>query len=246
MSPGRRHLLLLAATVLGVALTARLGFWQLDRATRKEALQASIDARGQLPPLQALELATGAAELPAQLDRTVRLRGRWVSEATRYLDNRQMNGRPGFYVVTPLLLETGAAGDAVLVQRGWLPLHPAERDRVPPHTTAEGPVELVGRIAPWPGRLYDFGGAASGAIRQNLDPAAYAAEIRLRLRPFSVVQIEPAGAGADGLLRTWAQPAAHLHRHYGYAGQWFALSALIAGLYVGFQIVLPRWRRRSG
>ncbi|MEO5695997.1 MAG: SURF1 family protein, partial [Burkholderiaceae bacterium] len=32
-------------------------------------------------------------------------------------------------------------------------------------------------------------------------------------------------------------------KHYGYAFQWFALSALMTGLYVWFRLVRPRLRR---
>ena len=39
--------------------------------------------------------------------------------------------------------------------------------------------------------------------------------------------------------------AAGVHKHYGYAFQWFALSALILGLYVWFQLIRPR-RARQG
>ncbi len=238
----RRRIVLLA-TLVGVALTARLGAWQLDRAARKQALQASVDARKDLPTLSWAELATTADNLPPQLDRTVRLRGRWVVDATRYLDNRQMNGRPGFYVVTPLLPEHAAAGEAILVQRGWLPRDPLDRTRLAPLDTPAGTVELVGRIGPWPGRLYDFGGDDRGPIRQNLDPVGFAQEVRLQLRPLSVIQLDSAGARPDGLLRTWPRPAVDVHRHHGYAFQWFALSALMAGLYVWFQLVRPRLGR---
>lgn len=44
----------------------------------------------------------------------------------------------------------------------------------------------------------------------------------------------------DGLQRDWPQPAADVHKHYGYAFQWFALSALTLILYVWFQIIRPR------
>jgi surfeit locus 1 family protein len=33
-----------------------------------------------------------------------------------------------------------------------------------------------------------------------------------------------------------------VHKHYGYAVQWFLLCALIAGLYAWFQILRPRRR----
>jgi len=43
-------------------------------------------------------------------------------------------------------------------------------------------------------------------------------------------------------LREWPRPAVDVQKHYGYAFQWFALCALMAGLYVWFQLVRPRLR----
>jgi len=48
---------------------------------------------------------------------------------------------------------------------------------------------------------------------------------------------------ADGLVRQWPQSAAGVHKHYGYAFQWFALATLILGLYAWFRI--PRPHRRG-
>jgi surfeit locus 1 family protein len=90
--------------------------------------------------------------------------------------------------------------------------------------------------------LYDFGGAASGAIRQNLDLAGYAAEVGRPLRPLSVVQEDGPLTPADGLAREWPRPAADVQKHHGYAFQWFALATLILGLYVWFQLIRPRRR----
>jgi surfeit locus 1 family protein len=55
---------------------------------------------------------------------------------------------------------------------------------------------------------------------------------------------EPGAQAADGLLRDWPAPDAGLQKHYGYAFQWFALSALILGLYVWFQLIRPRRQAR--
>ena len=150
-----------------------------------------------------------------------------------------MNGKPGFFAVTPLLL---ADGTAVLVQRGWLPRDMAERTRVAAPQLPAGMVSIEGRIAPPPARLYEFEGAASGTIRQNLNLDVFARELSKNLRPLSVLQEEGKPPLADGLLREWPQPAATVHKHYGYAFQWFALSALILGLYAWFQLVRPRIR----
>lgn len=237
-----RSLVVLAAAVIAAGVTARLGIWQLSRAAEKEALQASLDSRGAAPPLAAAELARSAAEAPSQHHRRIALEGRWVSGRTVYLDNRPMDGRAGFYVVTPLALPDG---DAVLVQRGWVPRDAADRSRVPPVVTPEGVVRIEGRIAPPPSRLFELGAEQQGAIRQNLDLDAFGRESGLRLRPLSVQQTDAPGAPDEGLLRHWPAPAVDVHKHYGYAFQWFALASLITGLYVWFQLVRPRLRRRA-
>lgn len=241
MSPRLRRTVVLAAALAAVALTARMGLWQIDRARQKIDLQAAIDTRGAQAPLAAAELARTSEALAAQLHRPVRLAGRWAGEHTVYLDNRQMDGRPGFYVVTPLLL---AGGDAVLVQRGWLPRDVRDRTRLAPHTTPAGTVQVAGTIAPPPARLLEFDAAASGPIRQNLDVAGMARDSGLRLLPLSVQQ-RGADATDDGLLRRWPRPAVDVHKHQGYAFQWFALALLMAGLYVWFQLVRPRLAARQ-
>ncbi|RZJ09425.1 MAG: SURF1 family protein [Rubrivivax sp.] len=226
--------LVFVACLVGAGLTARLGVWQLDRAAQKLGLQAAIEAEAQRPAL-------GNAELnPAALHRRVTLRGTWVAERTVWLDNRPMDSRAGFYVVTPLRLADRA--DAVLVQRGWAPRNALDRSRLPALVTPAGEVEVTGRLAASPSRLYELGEGSAGAIRQNLDPVAFAAESGLALLPLTVVQTEPAAVD-DGLLRHWPAPDLGLQKHYGYAFQWFALCALIVGLYVWFQIIRPRLRR---
>ena len=52
----------------------------------------------------------------------------------------------------------------------------------------------------------------------------------------------PAANPGDGLARDWPAPAADVHKHYGYAFQWFSLSALTVILYVWFQVLRPRRR----
>jgi surfeit locus 1 family protein len=242
MNGRARSVVVLVAALAAAAITARLGVWQLSRAAEKEAVQASLDSRGAAPPLAAGELARSAQDASAQHHRRISLQGRWVGGRTVYLDNRPMDGRAGFYVVTPLALPDG---DAVLVQRGWVPRDATDRSRVPEVATPEGVVQVEGRIAPPPSRLFELGAEGQGAIRQNLDLDAFGRETGLRLRPLSVQQTDAAGAPTDGLLRRWPAPAVDVHKHYGYAFQWFALASLITGLYVWFQLVRPRLRRRT-
>jgi surfeit locus 1 family protein len=226
-----------------MAVTGRAGFWQLDRAHQKRALQAQRDERGSAPTLEPSELAATVPDVADQLQRRVLLRGVWLGANTVFLDNRQMRDRPGFYVVTPLLL---AGGDAVLVQRGWVPRDMQDRSRLPRLDTPAGPVEIYGRVSPWPSHLTSLGADAPGPIRQNLTLDSFTAEVGRDLRPLSIAELDQAGQATDGLLRDWPQPALDLSKHYGYAVQWFTFCAMIAGLYVWFQLVRPWLARRAG
>lgn len=243
--------LVLVVAVIGVAVTARLGFWQLDRAAQKTALQALIDERTRMPALdvpgflQALQMPATKDAPQAALHRTVILQGQWLAEHTVYLDNRQMQGRPGFFVLTPLQLE--GRQEAVLVQRGWLPRNFQNRQQLLPVETPKGTVSITARVAPEPAKLYEFGGAAPGTegasrIRQNLDLASYATETTLPL--LQGVSVLQTGSASEGLLRDWPVVVAGVDKNYGYAFQWFGLCSLIALLYVWFQIIRPIIRRR--
>ncbi|MET3917976.1 surfeit locus 1 family protein [Variovorax sp. OAS795] len=247
-----RFLLVTLAAVLTVAATVSLGRWQLSRAAQKEALQAEIESQKQKPPLAQAEFLS--LEAPAgELHRPVRLRGLWLTPQTVYLDNRQMHGVPGFYVLTPFALE--GSDQTVMVQRGWVQRNFNDRTHLGAVDTPPGLVEVTGLIEPPPGHLFELGkpapaasapdAAGSSPIRQNLDLEAFRAETKLPLR--TDVSLQQVGPASEGLQRDWPAPALGLEKHYGYAFQWFGLSALVVILYVWFQFIAPfrRSRRRA-
>ena len=241
LSTRLRAAVVAVATVVGVAVTLNLGAWQLRRAAQKVALQTARESRADLPALAASDLARDPAGAEPQHYRGVVLRGRWLPEHNVFLENRQMRDRVGFFLVTPLRL--AGRNDTVLVQRGWVPRDLRDRSLLPALVTPPGEVEVVGHIAPPPARLYEFAGAEHGLIRQNIDLAGFARETGLTLAPLSVQQDDSPATVGDGPLRYWPRPAADVQKHYGYAFQWFALGALMAGLYVWFQLIRP-WRAR--
>lgn len=259
VASGSRRWLLRLATVLGVALTASLGLWQLDRAEQKKSMQRAIDARAVAAPLTAAQLPGPDETLPeALLHRRAALAGRWAPQHAIYLENRPMDGRVGFFVLTPLVLRDRPQ-EAVLVQRGWAPRHAADRTALPPVHTPAGEVQITGRLVAEASRVYALGQASeTGVIRQNVDLSALRTALRqqagLQLLPLVLLEQDGtavvsstmgglAALGADGLRRDWPPPAVDLHKHYGYAFQWFALAALILGLYVWFQLLVPHRRR---
>jgi surfeit locus 1 family protein len=232
--------LLLALVCVGI--TCSLGFWQLGRAQTKLDWQAEIIQKGQLPVLEDSFLG-GPQDSEARrlglLHRPILLQGEWIDKHTVYLDNRQMNARPGFYVMTPFKVQ--ATGAVVLVQRGWVGRDFTDRTRLPAIQTPEGVVSLNGLIALPPSKLYALGEEAKTVIRQNLDLQDFRVETGLPLLEISVIQV---GTASEGLLREWPQAATGVDKHYGYAFQWFGLALLIALLYVWFQIVRPRLKSK--
>jgi surfeit locus 1 family protein len=247
--------------MIAAALTLKLGFWQLSRAQEKLALQASIQAQATLPSLDATALLRAISSsqqgattaTPKVLHRTTTLTGQWLRQHTLFLDNRQMEGKPGLFVLTPFVFtdSTTAAKKTILVQRGWLPRNFLDRNILPEVMTDTAETTIVGRIALSPSKLFEFKGNETGALRQNIDIEALAKELKLELLPYSLLQLdtpsanEKTNAAQDKLLRHWAQPNYGSEKNYGYMVQWWALSALITLLYVWFQWARPNLKSKN-
>ena len=231
MSRRWRHVLIALAAVGGMVLTASMGRWQLQRAAQKEALVQAIARQADTAALSGADVLAPQARTD-WLYRPVQLRGRWLAEHTVYVDNRQMKERVGFYVFTPLQLLD--APQVIMVQRGWIPRNFEHRSRLEAVQTPAGVVQVQGRIALPPSKLYEPGAAVPGVIRQNLDLAEFGQETGLPVvQDLSVVQT---GAASEGLLREWPAINLGVDMHYGYAAQWFAMAALIGVLYGWFQL----------
>jgi surfeit locus 1 family protein len=251
----------LVAALVSVGLTTQLGRWQLGRAEAKRAAQAELAWRSQLPPWGNADWPCAPSVLtPLPMQQPVRLTGRWWPERSVLLENRPMAGRTGFIVLTPLRLSSSAhadcSGRVVLVQRGWVPRDAQDRLRLPSLPSPAGEVVVSGRLMAEPSRLYALGEEAlpQGAgpvVRQNTDAAFWRAWIGQSPVAGAVLQLQaegvqsaasavPGPVSSDGLLRDWPAPDLGQGKHLAYAAQWFAMAALIMGLYVWHQLIRPR------
>lgn len=233
----------LCMAMLGAGVTGSLGMWQLDRADEKLSLQTAREQQSAKEVLDGKSLLVGdgdQAKRSELIHRRMVLTGYWMPEHSVFLENRQMNAKPGFFMVTPLRLE--GSDVVVIVQRGWVQRSFTDRTALPEIPSPEGLVKVSGHLAPWPSRLYDFGAVETGPIRQNLDLTSFRDETKQDLLEVSLLQ---SGAASEGLLREWPVVASGVAVHHGYAFQWFGLSALIVLLYVWFQIVQPRRKKRA-
>lgn len=226
---------LLAATAAFV-LFCGLGVWQVQRAGEKRALIARIE-RGAAAPVRALP--ADADELRRLAYARVRARGEFRAQRQFLLDNRIHEGRPGYDVLTPLVL---ADGRTVLVDRGWVPAGPRREPQVPVALAAAGPVTVSGRLSlPEPGIALGPALAPGGGWPHTITRVDYAALERALGR-----ELVPAVIRADGdapwvLQPRGLEPAFGPMRHYGYAVQWFALALTVVVVTGALS-----WRRRRG
>jgi surfeit locus 1 family protein len=155
---------------------------------------------GRMPSAQPLPTTGGYSGEVIQLNRVVsaadpsslqhsqvQLVGRFKAEHTVVLKGRNMAGRSGFYVLTPLV-ERGNTGLAVLVQRGWVPSSTPNLAQRLQHLTPLHDLVIHGRLAiPDLGVASDAAGE-SGFMRQNLNLSAYASEIGVPMAPLVVLE----------------------------------------------------------
>src|SRR3954466_7261418 len=156
----------LAAAALASVLFVLAGNWQARRAEEKRAMGEQFDQALRSPPV-ALVPGSDASGL---LHKHVAARGRFVAERTIFLDNKLRGGRAGYEIVTPLRL---AGSDwHVLVDRGWI-VAPTSRAALPEVRIPLGELEIDGIALERLPHALEAGVGPKGAVRQNLDVAAF-------------------------------------------------------------------------
>ncbi len=121
------HLLMVGA----VAVAVLLGLWQLDvwSAARESEARDLTSAK----PLPLSKVMGGDSRFPGQyLGQPVSFSGEWLPAGTLYVADRVVNGKRGYWVVTPVLV----GKSAMPVVRGWSPKAEAP--------APNGPVEVQG------------------------------------------------------------------------------------------------------
>ncbi len=217
------------AVLLLLPVLLALGFWQLQRAAEKRALQHEYDARAIEEPVTLAPYLQEAADLRF---RRVRVRGQYDPHYQLLLDNRIYRGRPGYHVLTPLRIDGSEV--RVLINRGWIALGES-RAQLPSFDTPSGPLELIGVATVPSDRHFMLGTPAPltpevPTVWQQLDLARYRAAVPFKVQPV-VLLLEPASAGG-GLIRDWPRLDAGIAVHQGYAFQWFVLAAALLALYL--------------
>lgn len=246
MNPERKGLVriwLFCAILLPV--TVSLGFWQLDRAAQKQAIQAT-QARLATQSARSFDY-TGAAvtekEVPQNFQ-PLKVEGRYRPEVF-LLDNRIRDGRVGYEVLN---MFESRAGGLMLVNRGWIAA-PRLRNQFPKIAIPEGSVSIEGFFYKPDGAIPVYGENNLDHLQaewpkriQGLDWAAISnlvADEKLLTREFRLKSTSVTGA----LRPDWRISEMSPEKHLGYAVQWFGLSLALLVLTLLYSL---RYRARGG
>ena len=238
-----RVLLVLAAT----ATCVRLGVWQLSRLNQKRELHALQRALLAEPPIEVVRALPG--DTPAA-GRRVRVRGDWDRSVHILLSGRTHLGAAGVSLVSPVRL---ASGEAVLVERGWLPAadgRTAHAERLL-DTTADVvgvalPLARAAHAPAWARLACDSAGVELWSARA-VEADSAADRVRGPLAPWLLRALPDAAASH----RSGHEPAPIAEpyqvpdeaMHLSYAIQWFAFAGIFA---FGSLALALRGRRPRG
>ena len=212
------------ATLCMMAITFSAGSWQLSRAAEKAELQSRFEQNQSLP---SVELGPLAGDPSALRYRRVAVEGEFIADKQVYIDNREHDGKSGYHVIAPLMIEKSKK--FVLVNRGWI-----ERGRDYPRTpeiaTPYGRVKIVGVGSLPSQRFVELSDQViAGNVWQNLTFERANSALGISVLPIVVLQQQPV---AEGLRPVIEKPDFKIDMHRGYAFQWFALTATLMVIYV--------------
>jgi len=220
--------------VATIAFLTSLGFWQLDRANEKRAIEASIQKAN-----------TGIVELIADENRLlekeyyqVRLKGQYQSNKQFIYDNQIVDQVSGYYVLTPFKLE--GQPSTIIINRGFIPWN-GDREKLADVSIKKTKSEIKVQISKPIKRIE----LKSSEIGNNFPVLIQAVDLvkmsELAGIDFSSMVGLLDASMDDGFVRKWEPYTGSIEKHIGYAVQWF-LMAIVLGI-IGIRIAIKQRKK---
>ena len=212
--------------VLCFPLVVSAGFWQIDRANEKLAMQKQLQHMIKLDAVNIQHLN----EAEFKNYKNVFIQGRYL-EHLFLIDNKTHKGKFGYEVIQAFELDNA---DLVWVSRGWvqgdlnrhiLPNISSPKERI----TLTGylykpskPVQLksISEEEGWPKRMQ------SAELTSLYEVIKYPQEDRL------TYLVRLSANSPTAFKNYWKLIPITADKHWGYAVQWFAMAALLLGLFI--------------
>jgi len=212
-----------------VPTMCRLGYWQLERAQEKIALQQQFAQRINTP---VLDFSAVADDFPNMRYQAIRMQGAYDAQHQFVLDNLPRERQVGYGIITPFNL---SSGETVLVQRGWQPRN-LDRQKLPDVAVSNNMRSLQGKIN-FPGKAFGLGQMSleSGwPLRiQYVDYAAMSERLGREVLPMIVMLNDDQ---PDGYARGWQPIAQKPNKNYSYMFQWLAMAVAVIVLYISLNL----------
>jgi surfeit locus 1 family protein len=236
---GRKHLPKTALILAMMAVFIRLGVWQLDRLEQRRAANAVLAAQLAAAPVDINQQAGDGVSAELE-DRLATATGTFDFSRQVAVTQQANDGRPGVYLVAPLVLDDGE--QAILVNRGWIPLDSADlaaraQFDEPGRVTVSGAIQRSERLPSSARSAVSTVDESDQTVFRIDIPALDAWMDEYTLLPVYLLQAPGAG---DTLPLGLAQSVDLSEGpHLGYAIQWFAFALIAPLFYLAFM-------RRSG
>jgi len=218
-----------ALITIMVAFLTSLGFWQLDRADEKRAIENAIEVAN-----------TGTVEVVTSLDGLedkeyyhVRLKGYYLPEKQFIYDNQIVQQTSGYYVLTPFVIES--SNKAILINRGFMPWR-GQRDKLADIGLPNGDTQIKVQIS-IPVKRMVLGESEIGTefpiLLQSLDLGVMSNLSNLDFAPVLGL-LSP--ESDNGFVRQWKPYTGSIGKHIGYSIQWFLMALVLA--FIGIRLYL--------
>jgi surfeit locus 1 family protein len=209
-------------TIMVVFLTW-LGFWQLDRADEKRAIEKAIE----IANTGAVEITTSLDGLEAKEYYHLRLNGHYLPEKQFIYDNQIVQQTSGYYVLTPFVIDN--SNKAILINRGFMPWR-GQRDKLADIEVLTNNIQIKIQIS-LPVKRMELGESEIGTefpiLLQSLDLADMGSLSGLDFAPvLGLLSLE----SDHGFVREWKPYTGSIGKHIGYAIQWFLMALVLAGI----------------
>ena len=214
-----------------LVLLISLGFWQLDRADEKRAIEGQIDSANSGD----VTLIDSAEFLKDKEYYHVRLQGSYVGDKQFIYDNQIVDQISGYYVLTPLVLKGDSK--AVLINRGFIPWN-GRRDKLADIDIGEKLTEVKVQISKPVKRMELEASELTGdfpVLIQALDLDEMSTIASL---DFASVVGLLSPETENGFVRQWEPYTGSIERHIGYAIQWFLMAFVLA--FIGIRLAIKQ------
>jgi len=214
-----------------LVLLISLGFWQLDRADEKRAIEGQIASANSGD----VEFVTSVEFLKDKEYYHVRLQGSYVGNKQFIYDNQIVDQISGYYVLTPLVLKGDSK--AVLINRGFIPWN-GRRDKLADIDIADKLTEVKVQISKPVKRMELEASELTGdfpVLIQALDLDEMSTIASL---DFASVIGLLSPESDNGFVRQWEPYTGSIERHIGYAIQWFLMALVLA--FIGIRLALKQ------